>query len=76
MSNNNYLEIVGNVGINCHSTNCMAIHPSEMHMFYSVGSLLVVKSVDSDNDKYLQGHAGLITFITVSKSGNLLASGE
>ena len=50
---NNYLEVFGNIGINCHSARCMAIHPSEMHMFYAVGSLLVVKSVDSEHDRYL-----------------------
>jgi len=49
----NYLEVEGNIGINCRTNNCMVIHPSELHMIYAVGSLLVVKSVESENDKYL-----------------------
>lgn len=72
----NYLEIEGNIGINCRTSNCMVIHPSELHMIYAVGSLLVVKSVDSDHDKYLQGHSSRINYITISKHGNLMGSAE
>jgi len=54
----------------------MVIHPSEMFMIYAVGSLLVVKSVDDSKDKYLKGHSGKINYITVSKTGALVASGE
>lgn len=54
----------------------MVIHPSEMHMIYSVGALLVVKSVDSENDKYLRGHYSNITYVTCSKNGSLIGSGE
>lgn len=72
----NYLEVLNNMGINCRTQNCMVIHPSEMHMIYAVGSLLVVKSVDSEQDRYLKGHAGMITSVTCSSNGNLVASGE
>jgi WD40 repeat protein len=54
----------------------MIIHPSELHMIYAVGSLLCVKSVDQDKDRYLYGHSSRINYITVSKHGNLLGSGE
>ena len=53
----------------------MAIHPSEMHMLYGVGSMLVIKSVDSE-DRYMSGHSSIINYITVSNSGNLVATGE
>jgi WD40 repeat protein len=45
-------------------------------MLYAVGSMLVIKSVDGSKDKFLKGHSSRITFITVSKQGNLIASGE
>jgi hypothetical protein len=45
-------------------------------MIYSIGSLLVVKSVDEQKDKYLKGHSAKVSFITVSQKGNLIASGE
>lgn len=73
---NNYLQLETNIGLNTKTYSCMAIHPSEMHMFYAVGSLLVVKSVDYETDRYLPGHQTIINYITVSNSGNLVASGE
>jgi hypothetical protein len=45
-------------------------------MIYSVGSLLVVKSVDGSKDKYLRGHNCRINYLTLSKYGNLMASAE
>lgn len=45
-------------------------------MIYSIGSLIVVKSVDDQQNKYLKGHSARVNFITVSQQGNLLASGE
>ena len=71
-----YLEVQSNIGINCRKPNCMTIHPSEMHMIYAVGCMLVVKSVDSETDRYLPGHYSIITTVTCSYDGNLLASGE
>ena len=70
------MEVDGNIGMNCRTNNCMVIHPAELHMIYAVGSLLVVKSVDSDRDRYLVGHSSSITYITVSKNGNLIGSAE
>ena len=63
----NYLEVESNIGLNCKTAKCMAIHPDEQHMIYAIGSLLVLKSVDSEKDRYLQGHAAPITYITVSQ---------
>ena len=54
----------------------MVIHPSELFMVYTVGSLLVIKSVDGSKDRYLRGHTCRINYVTISKAGNLMASGE
>lgn len=45
-------------------------------MIYAVGSLVVIKSVDGDKDKFLKGHGSRVSYITCSKQGNLLATGE
>ena len=45
-------------------------------MIYSTGSLVVIKSVDGNKDKILKGHASRVNCLTVSKQGNLMASGE
>jgi WD40 repeat protein len=72
----NYLEIEGNIGINCRSSNCMVIHPSELHMVFAVGSLIVVKSVEHERDRYLYGHTARVNYITISNNGNLMGSAE
>ena len=65
-----------NIGINCTSKNCLLIHPSELFMIYSVGSLIVIKSIDGSKDQYLSGHQAMIHCLAISSQGNLLASGE
>ena len=68
--------IDGAIGFNCHAKNLLVIHPSELYMIYSTGSLVVIKSVDGNKDKILKGHSSRVNCLTVSKQGNLMASGE
>jgi len=56
----NYIEVQNNIGINCKEINCMVVHPSEMHMIYAAGALLIIKSIDSEQDRYLKGHYSVI----------------
>jgi len=71
-----HLQLEANIGLNCATKNCLAIHPSELYMVYALGSLLVVKSVDGSKDAYLEGHTARIHCVTISQKGNLIASGE
>lgn len=66
----------GAIGFNCHAKNLLIIHPSELFMIYSTGSLVIIKAVDGSKDKVLKGHASRVNCLTVSNQGNLLASGE
>lgn len=47
-----------------------------MHIVWAQGSVIVVKSIGEENNRYLKGHEGRITTITISLSGNLMATGE
>lgn len=76
MQEESYLELEANIGINCSTKNCLEIHPSELYMIYAVGSLVVIKSVDGEKDKFLKGHAAKVNYITCSRQGNLICSGE
>jgi hypothetical protein len=76
MQEESYLEVEANIGINCSSKKCMEIHPSELYMIYASGSLVVIKSVDGEKDKFLKGHGARVNFITCSSQGNLLCTGE
>ena len=46
--------IDGAIGFNCHAKNLLVIHPSELYMIYSTGSMVIIKSVDGTKDKILK----------------------
>ena len=71
-----HMSLEANIGINCISKNCLLIHPSETYMIFAVGSMVVVRSVNDDKDRFLRGHTALVHCLAVSSRGNLLASGE
>lgn len=71
-----YMQLESNIGLNCISKNCLLIHPSETFMIFALGSMVVIKSVNDEKDKYLRGHSAIVNCLAVSKRGNLIASGE
>ena len=75
-SANEHLSLEANIGLNCISKNCLLIHPSETYMIFALGSMVVVRSVSDDKDKYLRGHSAIVHCLAVSSRGNLIASGE
>jgi WD40 repeat protein len=70
------LDIAASIGFNFSRQPCFCIHPSDMHIVWAQGSVIVVKSIGEENNRYLKGHEGRITTITISLSGNLMATGE
>ena len=52
------------------------VHPSEDYVIYSLGSIIIIKSLVDLTTQYLKGHEGQICVITTSKSGKLLGTGE
>jgi len=54
----------------------MAVHPSEDYLIYTMGSIIVVKSLLDMGVEFLKGHEGQICTLTVSKTGKLIGSGE
>lgn len=47
-----------------------------MHIVWAQGNVIVVKSIGEENNLYLKGHESRVSTITISDTGNLLASGE
>jgi hypothetical protein len=54
----------------------MIVHPSDLFFLWAQGRNIVVKSVESNENTYLKGHEGLVTLISVSPMGKLIATGE
>jgi len=68
--------VSASIGFNCVGKDCIAIHPSDMHFLWAQGKTIVIKSVEEPDNSYLKGHEGNICIIRLSKSGNLIASGD
>jgi WD40 repeat protein len=51
-------------------------HPNGEHIIYPLGSTVVIKNVAENTQVFLQGHSNKVSCITLSKSGNYIASGQ
>ena len=54
----------------------MVVHPTNMHLIWASGSLIVIKSANQAQNTYLTGHKGRVSALKCSKNGKMLASGE
>ena len=57
-------------------TGGVALHPDGNHLIYSLGSTLIVKNVETNEQTFLQGHTNDISCLSVSSSGLYIASGQ
>ncbi|KAL0190960.1 hypothetical protein M9458_013658, partial [Cirrhinus mrigala] len=46
------------------------------HLIYPLGCTVIIKSLRSGKQTFLQGHTNNISCISVSKSGRYIASGQ
>ena len=60
------LNITASIGFNNSKQPCFCIHPSDMHIVWAQGTVIVIKSIGEDNNRYLKGHDGKVTTITIS----------
>lgn len=72
----NVLRVTGSLGFNSKGTSSVVVHPSDLHLLWAQGSLLVVKSIGNELNSYMSGHEGQICTVACSKNGALVASGE
>ena len=56
--------------------NGLIAHPDRRHILYTVGSMVVVEDISSNQQELLQGHTNYIKTISVSRDGTYIASGE
>lgn len=75
-SNENVLKISASIGFNACSATSVVVHPSDMHLLWAQGNVIVIKSIGADSNTYLKGHDGCICAIACSRDGRLLATGE
>jgi len=54
----------------------LKVHPDKEHIIYPLGCTVIIKSLRSGKQDFLQGHTNNVSCIAVSKSGRYIASGQ
>eukprot|EP00999_Lentomonas_sp_LEN2_P000022 NODE_101_length_2309_cov_86.545371_g80_i0.p1 GENE.NODE_101_length_2309_cov_86.545371_g80_i0~~NODE_101_length_2309_cov_86.545371_g80_i0.p1 ORF type:complete len:654 (+),score=140.80 NODE_101_length_2309_cov_86.545371_g80_i0:177-2138(+) len=73
-----HLELASVIGFGGQVPGGLSIHPDGKHLVYPLGSCVMIRRIGSDTkaEKFLLGHTDRVSCVTVSKSGNLIASGQ
>jgi WD40 repeat protein len=70
------LELGAVIGFTGQVVQGLLLHPDNEHLIYPLGSTIVIRHVVTRQQHFLRGHDQRVSCITVSKSGNLIASGQ
>ena len=70
------LELGAVIGFTGQVIQGLILHPDNEHLIYPLGSTIVIRHVVSRVQSFLRGHDQRVSCISVSRSGNLLASGQ
>ena len=70
------LELGAVIGFTGQVIQGLVLHPDNEHLIYPLGSTIVIRHVVSRAQHFLRGHDQRVSCITVSRSGNLIASGQ
>ena len=54
----------------------LQLHPDGAHLIYPVGCTVVIEKVANKQQEFLAGHTSTVSCLTLSRSGNFIASGQ
>ncbi|XP_028675401.1 cilia- and flagella-associated protein 52 [Erpetoichthys calabaricus] len=70
------LELQSIIGFNGNVPGGLIAHPDQKHVIYPLGSTVIIQSLTTQKQEFLQGHSNNVSCITVNRSGQYLASGQ
>lgn len=70
------LELQAVIGFSGKVPDGLILHPDQEHLIFPLGCTIVLRNLIKKTQAFLQGHDNTVNCITVSKSGELLASGQ
>ncbi|KAG2461041.1 CFA52 protein, partial [Polypterus senegalus] len=70
------LELQSIIGFNGNVPGGLITHPDQKHVIYPLGSTVIIQSLTTQKQEFLQGHSNNVSCITVTRSGQYLASGQ
>ncbi|KAG5278993.1 hypothetical protein AALO_G00104960 [Alosa alosa] len=70
------LELEAVIGFNGHVYSGLRVHPDREHLIYPLGCTVILKSLKNNKQTFLHGHTNNVSCVSISKSGNFIASGQ
>jgi WD40 repeat protein len=70
------LELTAVIGFKGTVMSGLMLHPDDKHLIFPLGCTVVVRNLIEKTQSFLQGHDNQVNCITVSPSGQFLASGQ
>lgn len=70
------LELESVIGFNGYVISGLRFHPDRNHLIYPLGWTIIIKRIKDGKQEFLHGHTNNVTCISVSRSGQYIASGQ
>lgn len=56
--------------------NALRLHPDEKHLLYPMGHKVVIRNIETSEQRFLSGHTNNVTALCVSPCGKYVGSGQ
>lgn len=76
MAQEQELELQAVIGFRGTVPSALILHPDQEHLVFPLGCTVVLRNLLRKTQSFLQGHDNQVNCITVSQSGDLIASGQ
>ncbi|XP_020291599.1 cilia- and flagella-associated protein 52 isoform X2 [Pseudomyrmex gracilis] len=70
------LELLGIIAFDGITKNGLRLHPDEKHILYPMGCKVVVRNIETGQQRFLSGHSNTVSTLCVSRCGKYVASGQ
>ncbi|RXM37328.1 Cilia- and flagella-associated protein 52 [Acipenser ruthenus] len=70
------LELESVIGFNGRVPTGLNVHPDGEHLVYPLGCTIIIQALRNRTQEFLHGHTNNVSYVTVSRSGQYIASGQ
>ncbi|XP_012220706.1 cilia- and flagella-associated protein 52 [Linepithema humile] len=70
------LDAIGIIAFNGIIKNALRLHPDGKHLLYPMGRKVVIRNIETSEQRFLNGHTNNVSALCVSPCGEYVASGQ
>ncbi|KAL6443642.1 hypothetical protein ACFW04_001630 [Cataglyphis niger] len=70
------LETIGIIAFDGIMKNALRLHPDEKHLLYPMGYKVVIRNIETSEQRFLSGHTNNVSALCVSPCGKYIGSGQ